>query len=350
MKILLLGNACLYSGFKELGHETLTYSPFHGGDIKLSQVPIKLEEILRALPTNWNADFILLTDDSSYPLILNLEHAEIPLLWYAIDSHIHHGWQKAYASVFDFVFVAQKDFVHQYVRDSFRQVVSWLPLFASSIPSTPPQIPPVHSLSFVGKLSPSLNPDRIRLLQSIQNRHPIYLGTGEWKTIFQQSKMVLNQCVANDVNFRTFEAMGCGSCLLMERVSNGLEELFQDRTHCVLYEKGNVDQLIDLVNYYEAHEIERESIASAGRAEILKAHMGIHRARAILQTFRSVDVQEMVIRRKACLKEIQFLLKSVYTYIASKYDEIAQESTYNTDKRHLQLVTRALYSVLSART
>jgi len=96
--------------------------------------------------------------------------------------------------------------------------------------------------------------------------------------------MVLNQCVANDVNFRTFEAMGSGSCLLTERVSNGLEDLFQDRTHCVLYEKGNVEEILNLVNYYETHGDERKAIAQAGRSEILRAHMGIHRARTILQT------------------------------------------------------------------
>ncbi len=345
MKILLLENPCLASAFRELSHEVLTFSTNGGGDIKNSTIPIRIKEVLCGLPKNWNPDLILLTDDSSLPVLLELEHVEIPLAWYAIDSHIHLSWHKAYAASFDFIFVAQKDYVPQYVCDSSRQVVSWLPVFASIVPPVTAQITKDHLLSFVGKLSP-LNPDRIHFLQAIKQRLPLHLATGEWVQVFQDSKMVLNQCVANDLNFRTFEAMGSGSCLLMERVSNGLEDLFQDRHHCVMYEKGNVEEILDLVHYYEAHEAEREAIALSGRSEILRAHMGIHRARTILETVRSGPAHEMVIRRKACLQEIRMLLKYVYAYTAAKHEERSQQLCDKAEKRLLHSVSRDLYALL----
>ena len=289
----------------------------------------------------------MLTDNSSFPVILELENVEFPLAWYAIDSHIHLPWHKAYASVFDFVFVAQKDVMPHYVCDPSRQIMSWLPVFSPFVPSSVPLTPKIHALSFVGTLSP-LNPDRIHFIQAIQKRFPLHLTTGAWVEVFQESKMILNQSMANDVNFRTFEAMGSGSCLLTERVSNGLEDLFQDRSHCVMYEKGNVEEIINLVDYYEAHEEEREAIAHAGRSEILRAHLGRHRVRSILETVRSGSAQDMVVRRKAGLQEIRMLLKPVYAYTAAKHGECSLQSIGDDENKKLHAVSRDIYTLLSS--
>ena len=349
MKILLLENLCLAVAFKELGHDVVTFSTHGGGDIKIATVPIRIGEVLSRLPINWKPDIIMLIDASGIPTILELEAVGIPLAWYVIDSHIHVSWHKAYAAVFDFIFLAQKDFIPHYVHDSSRQVVSWLPLFAPYVPPSAPPTLKTHSLSFVGTLS-SLNPERVHFIQAIQQRFPFHLEKGEWVKVFQNSKMVLNQCMANDVNFRTFEAMGSGSCLLMERVSNGLQDLFQDRTHCVMYEKGNVEEILDLVNYYEAHEDEREAIAHSGRSEVLRAHRGIHRARTILQTVRSGPVQEMVSRRKRSLNEIRMFLKHVYAYAAAKHEDCALQLSIDTEKSQGHAVSREIYTLLSNQT
>ncbi len=347
MKILLLENLCLALAFKELGHDVLTFSTNGGGDIKNSTIPIRIKEVLRGLPKNWNPDLVLLTDDSSFPVILELENVGIPLAWYAIDSHIHLSWHRAYSAVFDFVFVAQKDFVPQYLRDSSRQIVSWLPVFAPFVPPSAPQTLKIHPLCFVGRLS-HLNPGRIHLLRSIQKKFPIHLATGEWVKVFQQSKMILNQCMANDLNFRTFEGIGSGSCLLTERITNGLEDLFQDRSHCVMYEKDNVEEILNLVDYYDAHEDEREAIAESGRSEILRAHMGIHRARTILQTVRSGPTQEMILRRKTCLHEVRIFLKSLYAYIGVKYEDSVLGSSSDISKGQLHTISRDIYALLSS--
>ncbi len=347
MKILLLENLCLASAFKELGHDILTFSTNGGGDIKNSTTPIRIQEVLRGLPEGWFPDLVLLTDDSSLPIILELENVEIPLAWYAIDSHIHLPWHRAYSAIFDFVFVAQKDVVPEYVRDTTRQIVSWLPVFAPSVPPPALHAPKIHPLSFVGTLSP-LNPGRMNLIRSIQEKFPIYLATGEWVKVFQQSKMILNQSMSNDVNFRTFEAMGSGSCLLTERVSNGLEDLFQNRIHCVMYETDNVEEILSLVDYYEAHEDERETIAQAGHREIVRAHMGIHRAQTILQEVRSGPTSEMVLLRKQRLQEIRMFLRHVYDYTSASYENRALQTTVDNENRNMFSALRDLYALLSS--
>ncbi len=324
MNILLLGALVLDSGFKELGHSVVTCTTDGTGDVEIQEFPTSIQSVLQQLPLGWNPDCLLLTDDSTYAMFCGLEEVELPLGWYAIDSHIHHGWHRAYAAIFDCIFVAQRDYVPMYQRDSERQSVKWLPLCTFPFVQIEHRFPKRYDLSFVGKLDSPFNPDRRAFISDIQARYPLHVASGEFVSIFTKSKMVLNQCAGNDVNFRTFEAMACGSLLLMEHVGNGLQELFQDRVHCVLYEKGNVDQVIELANYYASHDQEREAIALAGQKRVLDKHTYVHRAQAILSDLLAGDAHEKIQKRKAKLEEIRNLLIPVYEYISALYDSYTQ--------------------------
>ncbi len=324
MKILLLGLSALKRGFQELGHDVLTCTTSNTGDIWMTEFPISIDRLWQQLPQGWEPDFVLLTDESTHPLFLGLERLDVPLGWYAIDSHLHHHWHQAYAAVFDIIFVAQRDFVRSYVRDHSRQIVSWLPLFSLSDPSKFIQAHRIHNLSFVGTIDPDRNPIRYQLLEAVQQMYPLNVETGEYVPVYLQSQMVLNQCVDNDINFRTFEAMACGSLLLMEHIGNGLEDLFQDKTHCVFYEKGNIEQIVQIAEYYMSHEEERDGIASCGRSEVLAKHVGVHRAQTILDTLASIDSQAVLHQRHARQGEILYLIAPVYEYVASCYEKARQ--------------------------
>jgi hypothetical protein len=327
MKVLLLGNPYFGEDLAELGHEVKTARFECPSDVPITRIPAAAEEIFSALPFGWNPDLVLLGDESTHPLVVGLETLDVPLAWYAIDSHIHLQWHRAYAAVFDVILVAQRDVAPQYQYDPSRQAVHWFPLFCHPRHARKLNLPKQHELCFVGTLNPRLNPDRVRFIRAIQERFPIYVATGDYVEVFNRSKVVLNQCVAGDINFRTFEVLGCGSLLLMERVGNGLEDLFQDRMHLVLYDKGNVEQVVELTRYYAEHEAEREAIAAHGREAVLKAHTSRFRAETLLARLRSLDVTEMIRRRKAARPEIRFLLGAIYEYTAQEYRMAARRAT-----------------------
>ena len=335
MNILLLGAAVLSSGFQELGHSVVTCTTDGTGQIDIPEFPTSIQCVLQSLPKHWSPDCILLTDDSTYPMFVGLEEIELPLGWYAIDSHLHHGWHRGYAAIFDCLFVAQRDYVPQYVRDPERQSVQWLPLCTFPVADLEHDLPKQYDLSFVGNIHSPFNPERRAFIEAVHARYPLHLASGEFVSIFTQSKMVLNQCVANDVNFRTFEAMACGSLLLMERVGNGLEELFQDEVHLVLYEKGNVDQVIELADYYATHDHERETITRAGQQEVRDKHTYVHRAQAILSDLFAGEVDRKIQQRRARLEEIRFVLSRVFEYVSALYDSqvsrVAQDSMHFRD-------------------
>ena len=330
MNILLLGFPVLKSAFVECGHDVVTCTTDQTGDVWIAEFPVAIDEVLAALPQGWEPDLILLMDESTEPMFLGLEGLDIPLAWYTIDSHLHLHWHQSYAAVFDFVFVAQKDYVPSYEWDRSRQIVKWMPLFCDPRRDRFAPLPKLYDLSFVGMVNDRWKPERSQLLGALSEKIPIFISSGDYVTVFNRSKVVLNQCAANDVNFRVFEALACGSLLLTEKVGNGFEELFQDRTHLVMYEKGNIEQIVELARHYAAQEQERERIGHNGRETVLRGHTSVHRAQSILDVIQAADVQAVIKKRKSGLDEIRQDLLFVYTHAAGVYELASQRHAPTT--------------------
>ena len=80
---------------------------------------------------------------------------------------------------------------------------------------------------------------------------------------------------------RTFEVMGSGNFLLTNRIDT-IEEFFLDKVHCALY--STPEEMIDVAQFYLAHESERNAIAEAGYQETKARHKIADRVRVILDT------------------------------------------------------------------
>lgn len=348
MNILLLGYPALTSAFQELGHDVLTCTTDQAGDVWVPTFPVPIEHVLQALPSGWSPDFVFLMDESTEPMYLGLERLEVPTAWYTLDAHLHLHWHKAYAAVFDFVFVAQRDYVASYEFDPDRQTVRWLPLFCQPARDRHARLDKLYEVSFVGMLNDRWKPARSALLKALSERLPLYIGSGEYVTVFNRSKIVLNECAANDVNFRVFEALSCGTLLLTERVGNGFEELFRDREHLVMYDRHDLDQIVELAEFYLAHDEERERIAQAGRALVLERHTALHRALTIDHVVSSTDVESQIRLRKARLPEVLFLLTQVYDYAAGVYELASRRHADSPAASGFLTHAKEMFSAMSA--
>lgn len=339
MKILHLGNAYFLESFRLLGHDVKWAGYHRTADIPLGRSLLDARSLLRQLPSYWYPDLIVLGDESTQPLVLGLETLPVPVVWYAIDSHIHANWHMYYAAAFDVIFVAQKDWVPAYQLDGDRQHVSWMPLFCNRSNDRDLGLAREIPSSFIGTLDAARNPDRIDLIQRLQSRYPIVVQSGPYNETFSRSMMVLNQSVANDVNFRTFQAMACGALLLTERVGNGFNDLFQDRTHCVLYEKGNVDRIIEIADYYRAHPAERNDIARQGYETVIAAHTSLHRAQALLDVVARQPLHEFVVKRQMRQAPIRWSLAAVYESASRTYGQAASLAEEDIRRQHFQKVS-----------
>ncbi len=322
MKILLFGtHHRLKRAFLEQGCQVVTcgYSADHDIHISSHQMH-SIKSILKRARERINPDLLLFIDNSEPLFISEIEDVNILTAWYAIDTHLHSAWHYNCAKLFDFVFVAQKDFVVPIKAGSVKNQVIWLPLFACRHKDKKLDLKKQHEVCFIGSVDSRKNPDRVALLNELSNHIPVHIATGNYVTIFNQSKIVLNQSVKNDVNYRTFEALGCGSFLLTERVSNGQSELFADRMHLALYEKNNIAQLVELVRYYLARDDEREKVALKGMQEVLRSHTDEKRAETIVNCIHEQGPARLIERRKQKRPEIKRYAAQMYAALVFQYD------------------------------
>lgn len=164
----------------------------------------------------------------------------------------------------------------------------------------PGRTTPVLDLSFVGGLS-AVHGARMAWLERIAEELEVTVfgygleGTREDSAIrrrhrgtawghsmydvLRQSRVTLNCHGAIDVrgqsatnianNLRLYEATGMGTCLVTDWKDN-LPELFEPGVEVVSYR--TVEECIEKVRYYLAHELERAEIAAAGQARTLRDH------------------------------------------------------------------------------
>ena len=100
----------------------------------------------------------------------------------------------------------------------------------------------------------------------------------------QRSKIALNihidMAEQFAANMRLYEATGVGTMLLTDWKTN-LHEMFDVGTEVVAYR--SIEECVELVNYYLAHDSEREAIAEAGQKRTLCEHSYYHRMQELTE-------------------------------------------------------------------
>ncbi|MBF0194220.1 MAG: glycosyltransferase family 1 protein [Magnetococcales bacterium] len=325
MKFLLIGNPCFNNALRSLGHEvkmaarSSAYPSNIPIDIPITALPTALDTILTALPQNWQPDWVVLCDESTFPLVSGLESSPYPVAWYTIDSHIHFKWHPWYASVFDYIFVAHKDYLKNYRIAGRKAKVEWLPVFSNPTKDKYLNIQKIYDISFVGTMNPILNPKRVEFIEALKKKIPLNVAQGDYVEIFNQSKMVVNQCVLDDLNFRVFEAMACGPLLLTEDTDNGLKELFTDKKQLVLYQPNNVDNVVELFNHYMENEEERKKIAQCGMSDVQTKHTSHTRAMRVVEALSTIPAVQILENRNKNMSEIKLNTAKVMQHVALVY-------------------------------
>ena len=238
-------------------------------------------EAARAVRPGWEPDLFLWVDTAIYYPLDGMNRLACPKAAYFIDSHNELERHLEMAPLFDVVFVAQRAYIPAF-RRAGHPSVHWLPLACDPDVHAKHALPKVHDIGFVGTINGDLNPRRVEMIELLKRHFPVHVERcflEDMARVFSQSRIVLNQCVKNDLNMRVFEALSCGSMLLTDE-ADGLTEFFEDRKHLVVYR--NEKELVDLARRYLDHPEEREGIAAAGRAEVLARHTYGHRAGKIL--------------------------------------------------------------------
>lgn len=128
--------------------------------------------------------------------------------------------------------------------------------------------------SFVGKKKYGRKRDEILkyIQERLSNRYRIFIGNAYYHDmvrLYNRSKIVLNISRLGEINWRTFEVLGCGKFLLNDEGKEVLD-LFINKKHLVTFESK--EELLELIEYYLKNEEERERIAMQGYEECHEKH------------------------------------------------------------------------------
>jgi hypothetical protein len=228
---------------------------------------------------------VLVADASLPPHVTDMESFPCLTLFYAVDSHIH-SWYPLYAQGFDICLVSLRDHLPRFVRDRpCKDLVWWFPPYAR-IQDQPPLLDAQPErewpLLFVGTVDPFLNPARAAFLEEVKNALPgLHVTRGDFAHLYPRAHLILNECSQGDLNFRVFEALGCGACLLTPAVGHGLTDLFTDGKDLFLYPQGDVNALAALVRTLQQDGALRARAARNGLASINARHRSTHRAKTL---------------------------------------------------------------------
>ena len=265
--------------FKEeliaLGHTVCSVGADGHFDIKLPIPLLKFSEVTSLC--GFTPDCVLIYDNSIPLFITHLDEASVPILYYAVDVQHHIQRQQFYPLCFDHIFVAQKDYVPQFVSGA--APVTWLPLWAPRY--VEPSAEKIFDVLFVGTMNPALNPERVRFFDALKAHVSLTIMMGNYWELFPKAKIVINQTVKGDLNFRIFEALMCGSTLLTEQTGNGLHELFEDNRALVTYQRGNIDDAVAKIQMLLQDHTKATTIAEYGRSLVLTNHTAASRAATV---------------------------------------------------------------------
>lgn len=288
--------------------------------------PWDWQDIL-ALTGGETPDVLVVADASTPPPVLGVEAFPCLTLFYSIDAHIH-SWHPLYGQGFDLCLVSLHEHLANFAKGRLEQTrVLWLPPYAKDEDRPPEEeVPKEWDLLFVGTVNPDRAPARHAFLMEAQRLFPsLHIMTGDFRTTYPKARLVLNECTHGELNFRVFEALGCGACLLTPDIGPALSELFCCGQELFCYPSRDAAAMASLAVSLLDNETLRQRVALAGLAAVDARHRASHRAAGLFSSLqellRSGEAEHLIRQRLRIAGDIhRDILRLVYLLHAESID------------------------------
>lgn len=212
----------LVPALQSLGCEVLSLSPAESGVYDMHA------ELTRH---GFEPDILLQCERLGPRLLLaGLEHIAAARVFWALDPHLNAFWHAPYARLFDLVFSTQRRWMPHLAACGAPRL-RHLPWHAPEGPFLP-FAERSRLAGFVGRLGPT-RPARTWLAELMRELAPQdfaledNLDFSAMLDFYRRTKAVPNESITGEVNFRLFEAAGCGCVVLAQDLGPEQAELFE---------------------------------------------------------------------------------------------------------------------------
>jgi len=173
----------------------------------------------------------------------------------------------------------------QYFND-FSKYTYWFPnAYPSDLIKPINNVDKKYDFGFCG----SLHNERRDIMNALAEFNPkvdnFVIGDDMVKAI-NSYKIHFNRNLGNDINYRTFETLGCKTFLITNHTP-GLEKLFDIGKDLVTWD--NMNDLKEKIRYYLDNPKSREEIENKGYETVLKKHTYDSRAKYLLRIISGIS-------------------------------------------------------------
>ncbi|WP_247648469.1 glycosyltransferase [Pseudodesulfovibrio sp. zrk46] len=270
-------NPLIAAAFEEAGCEVLRIST---GQTRFFNLPPVLEE------NGFVPDMLVQTETlANRSLVVGLDTLDCPTLFWAMDPHLNAYWHSAYANLFDVTCSTQRKLLPR-LREQGAEDVRWLPMCGRER-GWKDMADRAHDITFVGRVS-AHRPARkwmIELLRSHGEQYDVALEHsltyGDMLNLYEDSRLVPNESIFGEVNFRLFEGASCGCLVLSQNLGDEQEALFEPGREFDTY--SDVVELDDKLRRYLKNPRLMQTMGRAARERVLADHLPKNRAQSMLE-------------------------------------------------------------------
>lgn len=215
-------------------------------------------------------------------LLSGLDKVDCVKAFWSIDTHLNHFWHRWYGQLFDLVFTTQRAWKGRLERSGITRA-EWLPWYGTNRPLVPhPRRE--RDVAFVGRVTKH-RPVRRWFAEFLSQEYGVEpvedLTFAQMMDYYSTSRLVPNETIFGEVNFRLFEGASCGCAILNPNISDELADLFEPGVEIDLF-----DHVMDLKSLMEQHKKDPMRCMKMGVAaweRVQREHLAHHRAERILQ-------------------------------------------------------------------
>ena len=267
----------LVQGFRELGCSVFA--------LRASPEPFfSLPEAVAA--KGFEPDLILQVESLvARSLVTGLDRFDCPALHWCVDPHLNVSWHSAWARLFDLTCSTQKRWLGD-LRARGAADVRHLPWFGRELPwiETADR---ATDVAFVGRVTEQ-RPARQWLVEFLEKRADGCsvavrdgLEYGPMLDLYRDSKIIPNESILGEINFRLFEGASCGCLVLDQDLGEEQAELFESGREFDTC--AHVAELDHKLTRYLANPRLVRTMARAAYERVRAEHLPVHRARRILE-------------------------------------------------------------------
>jgi hypothetical protein len=233
-------------------------------------------------------------------LFIQMEHlgfrclcSDLPALpcvkaFWSIDTHINLYWQHYYARLFDVLLTPHPSFVRELPEAFQPPQLRRLPWWGTAMPWRA-HAQRAHDINFVGRMHTTDRPLRSLLGALLRAGFGVNVREGlsfpQLLELYADTRLLPNESLAMETNFRLLEGASAGCCLLTQAVGEDQNAVLDPGAQCLIYEDGL--ELVDLLRMGRAHPALAERIGLAAYRRIQADHLPGNRAAVLADLARA---------------------------------------------------------------